>query len=290
MLIQDSISMQYKQRIFRLAAVRKEAGMTLVELMVGIVIGLLVVGAAIAGLMVSRKASGTVSDATQLQQQASYAFRVLGQQIRQAGSLELNLDVDKAPGSSTPLSAAAKAGFKLDYTQWDQIISGNDAPNDTEFALTVGYKNYFEDQFDPSSVATLFRDCLGEGGGQSGGSFPSHIINRFAVRDGSLLCNGATGNTQPIIRNVNDFRVQYYVQSDSITGQPKLKRVSAADVTKWADVVALEVCLDLVGDVAVDVPATSTYRNCSNADVSYGGRIHQVFRNVFQLRSQGVLG
>lgn len=289
MLSKYSMLLQRKKQFPRIFAMRKEAGMTLVELMVGIVIGLLVVGAAIAGLMASRSASGTVSDATQLQQQASYAFRVLGQQIRQAGSLELNLDVEKAPGSTTPLSAGSKVGFKVDYTQWDQIIEGKDSPTGAEYALTVGYQNYFEDQFDTSSTATLFRDCLGEGGLQSGGAYP-RIINRFAVRNGALVCNGATGSTQEIIRNVNDFRVGYYVQSDAATGIPKLKKVNAADIEKWSDIVALEICLDLVGDVAVNLPANSTYRNCANEAASYGGRIHQVFRNVFQLRSQGVLG
>ena len=289
MLQEYSMPMQHKQRLFHVSAARKEAGMTLVELMVGVVIGLLVVGVAAAGLMASRRASGAVGDATQLQQQASYAFRILGQQIRQAGSMELNLDVEKTPGSTNPLSAGSKVGFRVDYTQWDQIISGKDNPGSSEYALTVGYQNYFEDQLDASSSATLFRDCLGEGGSQISGVYP-RIVNRFVVRNGALVCNGATGSTQEIIRNVNDFRVQYYVQSDAETGTPKLKKLKAEDVTKWSEVVALEVCLDLVGDVAVDLPATSTYRNCAGADVGYGGRIHQVFRNVFQLRSQGVLG
>lgn len=289
MLSKYSVPVQLKRPLPRIVSMRREAGMTLVELMVGIIIGLLVVGAAIAGLMASRSASGTVSDATQLQQQASYAFRILGQQIRQAGSLELNLDVERVTGSTTPLSAGSKVGFKVDYTQWDQIIDGKDSPAGNEFALTVGYQNYFEDQFDAASTTTLFRDCLGEGGLQSGGDYP-RIINRFAVRNGALVCNGASGNTQEIIRNVNDFRVGYYVQSDAVTGVPKLKKVNAADVERWSDVVALEICLDLIGDVAVHLPANSTYRNCSNNAVGYGGRIHQVFRNVFQLRSQGVLG
>ena len=288
MLQKYSTPMQRKQRFSALSVGRVQAGFTLVELMVAILIGLLVVGVALAGLMASRGVSGTVSDATQLQQQASYAFRVLGQQVRQAGSMELNLDTEKASGSTAPLSAGAKVGFELGYTQWDQIINGIDAPNSTQFALTVGYQNYGEQQAD-GTTASLLRDCLGQGGTPTGGSYP-RIINRFAVRDGVLVCNGATGNTQPIIRNVNDFRVQYYVQSDAVGGAPKLKKVNAAGVTQWAEVVAVEVCLDLVGDRAVDLPATSTYRNCAGADVSYGGRIHQVFRNIFQLRSQGVLG
>ena len=288
MLQKYSTPMQCKQRFPRLSVARMQAGLTLVELMVAILIGMLVVGVAVAVLMASRGVSGTVSDATQLQQQASYAFRVLGQQIRQAGSMELDLDTEKAPGSTTPLSAGAKVGFEVGYTQWDQIIDGIDAPNSTQFALTVGYQNYGEQQVD-GTTASLLRDCLGQGGTPTGGSYP-RIINRFAVRDGALVCNGATGSTQPIIRNVNDFRVQYYVQSDAAGGAPKLKKVNAADVTQWAEVVAVEVCLDLVGDRAVDLPADSTYRNCAETDVSYGGRIHQVFRNVFQLRSQGVLG
>ena len=60
--------------------------------MVGIAIGLLVVAVAMGALMASRGISGTVSEATSMQQQAAYAFRVIGQQIRQAGSLELNLN------------------------------------------------------------------------------------------------------------------------------------------------------------------------------------------------------
>ena len=280
---------QCKQRLSSLSSGRMQAGLTLVELLVGIIIGLLVVGVAVAGLMASRGVSGTVSDATQLQQQASYAFRILGQQIRQAGSIELNLDAERSSGSTTPLAAGSKVGFEVGYTQWNQIISGIDTPSSTDFALTVGYQNYFEDQVDASSTTTLFRDCLGQGGSLSSGVYP-RIINRFAVRDGALVCNGAAGNTQPIIKNVSDFKVQYYVQTGAATGSPKLQKVNAAGVTQWADVVAVEVCLDLVGDRPVDLPVTSTYRNCADANVSYNGRIHQVFRNVFQLRSQGVLG
>ena len=64
-----------------------QRGVTLVELMVGIAIGLLVVAVATSALMVSRGISGTVSDASGLHQQAAHAMRVIGQQVRQAGSL-----------------------------------------------------------------------------------------------------------------------------------------------------------------------------------------------------------
>src|SRR5256885_14199587 len=78
-----------------------QKGFTLLELMVGVAIGLLVVAVATAALMVSRGVSGTVSDASGIQQQAAYAMRVIGLQLRQAGSLYLNLD----PRNQKPAAA-----------------------------------------------------------------------------------------------------------------------------------------------------------------------------------------
>ena len=70
-------------------AMRRQAqrGITLLELMIGIAIGLLVVAVAMAALMVSRGVSGTVSDASGIQQQAAYGMRLIGLQLRQGGSL-----------------------------------------------------------------------------------------------------------------------------------------------------------------------------------------------------------
>ena len=69
------------------AATRMQRGVTLIELMVGVAIGLLVVAVAMSALMVSRGVSGTVSDESGLQQQAAYAMRLMAKQMRQAGSL-----------------------------------------------------------------------------------------------------------------------------------------------------------------------------------------------------------
>ena len=70
---------------------QRHRGVTLIELLVGLIIGLLTVAVAMGALMVSRGVSGTGSDASEIQQQGSYAMRVIGQQIRQAGSLKLDL-------------------------------------------------------------------------------------------------------------------------------------------------------------------------------------------------------
>lgn len=271
-------------------AIERQTGLTLVELMVGVTIGMLIVAVAIGALMVSHGASSTVTEAAQLQQQASYAFRILGQQIRQAGSLELNLDTETNQGTSTSLSAGSKVAFLVGYNRWDQIITGVDAPGSTQFALTVGHQNYAERLGNEANeIGSLFRDCLGQGGVAVSGSYP-RIISRFALRNGELVCRGTAGQAQAIIQNVAGFQVWYYTQTGAASGAPRIGRVPASEVANWADVVAVEVCLDMVGSHRADVPESSRYRNCQDQSVRYGDRIHQVYRNVFQLRSQGVLG
>ena len=116
------------------------------------------------------------------------------------------------------------------------------------------------------------------------------------MRNNSLVCAGANneagdpGTAQEIIQNVHEFKVSYYIQQNASTGAPSIKKVNAAGVSDWSDVFAIEVCLDMVGNQAIDLPSSSKYKDCSNNDASYGNRAHQVFRNIFEIRSQGVFG
>ena len=114
----------------------KQSGVTLIELMVGIAIGLLTIAVAMGAIMVSRGVSGTISDATQIQQQASYAFRVIGQQLRQAASIKLNLAAQK------PLGSAIEAADVVAFTPDKLInpIAGKDSPGSGEYALSVPTK------------------------------------------------------------------------------------------------------------------------------------------------------
>src|SRR5690606_38077148 len=93
-----------------------QRGVTLIELLVGITIGLLTIAVAMGALMVSRGVSGTVSDSALIQQQASYAFRVIGQQLRQAGSVKLKLSAAKMIEDETPPLAGEAVAFETDYS------------------------------------------------------------------------------------------------------------------------------------------------------------------------------
>lgn len=286
-----------------------QRGVTLLELLVGITIGLLTIAVAMGALMVSRGVTGTVSDASDIQQQASYAFRIMGQQLRQSGSIKLKLSATKLEGDITPALVGEPVAFETDFTDGTNAftlatdtLSGLDSPGASEYKLTTGYRNYAEPVYTSASEQSMLRNCLG------GNGTPTLIQSQFVlnVATNELRCNGpsAGGNDiQPIVRNVANFQVRYLMQSAAGTGNPNLRYVDAATVGApgtpgWAQVFAVEVCLVLYGNEKIDLPAGSSYTDCDGATAvnlitlaePRNRRMHMVFRNVYQLRSQGLTG
>ena len=292
-----------------------QSGATLIEPLVGITIGLLTIAVAMGALILSRGISGTVSDTSHMQQQASYAFRVIGQQLRQAGSMQLNLAVNKT--AIETITAEDLVAFSPDseiYPAFSSTppntpaVSGKDTPSSWEYKISVAYQNYQEAIFPIGSKKSLFRDCLG--------AQPSTTIiqSQFVLTKDELYCAGSDPkNKQQIIKNVADFQVRYLIQSsDTATaGLPTIQYVNAAGVPDyaeisgqdWGTVFGVEVCLVLYGDERVDMPDNSTYTGCEvdvdgkRIDVNMGNlpadrknRLHMAFRSVYQLRSQGRTG
>ncbi|GAB2489257.1 hypothetical protein GCM10027082_45350 [Comamonas humi] len=281
----------------------REHGVSLVELMVGIAIGLLVVAVAGGALMASRSVSGTVSDASQLQQDAAYAFRVIGQQLRQAGSLYLNpsaqgtdpllnggKSIDVAEPVAFEVSVQAKAGSGKPFNPKTHTISGSDD------SLTLGYRRYKEPVFTADAPQSQARNCLG---GPGTANTDLRVESIFRFNGTSLSCGGndTANRLQPIIQNVANFRVRYLRQT-APHSSPQLQYVDAASIgSNWTQVFGIEVCLELYGNEPIDMPRGSTYTNCDGTAVDLAAltaprtrRMHLVFRNVYQLRSQGLIG
>lgn len=288
---------------------RTQRGVTLIELMVGITIGLLTVAVAMGALMVSRGISGTVNDASNIQQQAAYAMRVIGLQLRQAGSLRLNLQ----PGTNataepylaavafeTTVQAPASAASASIYSNFDpakDTLNGTASPA----TFTVGYRRYTEPVFTSLSEESMVRNCVG---GPIDNSTDQSMTSTFQLDGTNLRCSG-NGDLQPIVGNVANFQVRYLIQDNASTpGDSKVRSVDASGVTNWGQVQAVEVCLVLYGNEAMDIPGPTsdtpkqgTYTDCDGTAVSMNAltgvrnkRMHIAFRNTFQLRSQGLIG
>ena len=258
-------------------------GATLLELLVGITIGLLTVAVAVGALVVSRGISGTVSEASQLQQQASYAFRVIGQQLRQAGSRQLD------PLTTPDVHAKFYAPNDVPV-EFSGImpISGKDAPGTTEFALEVNYQNIKElTVLQPTDGEYQIRNCLQEKAEAASVPLPM-VSNKFKrnTTDGTLVCAG-TGAAQPIIQNVKDFTIQYLTQATDGTpsAAPTYQYVSATTAgSGWLKVYAVQVCLELEGTERIDT-AGAKYIKCDGSEVDRGNKLRMVFRNTYHIRN-----
>lgn len=271
--------------------VTRQQGVTLIELMVGIAIGLMVVAVALGALMASRGITGTVSEATALQQQAAYAFRVIGQQIRQAGSIELNLNpsivltpASGANAAMSPVAFDAPDPARKPFVRASSTINGATTP----LSVTVGYQNYTEATVAASDTSML-RDCLGQNPAlAASGSLGAPVLTSKFERNADkneLACTGAGGgDKQALIGNVTDMQVRYVEQAPGTT---TLKYLPSSPLpSNWSNIYAIEVCLELTGTEPVPTSG-ATYKNCSGTDTSYGDRLKMVFRNVYQIRSQG---
>lgn len=269
-----------------------QKGVTLIELMVGITIGLLVVATATGALMASRGISSTVSEASNLQQQASHAFRVIGQQIRQAGSIQLDLNPNIAQISTTDSNTAMipvafdppdPTGARPPFNRASSTLSGSTDPS-----ITTGYQNYFE--YTTTSTSTsLLRDCLGQNPATaSSGTLAATpmLTSRFERKASTneLVCTSTGSNTsQAIIGNLTDMTVRYLEQSNSGSN---MRYLAAGEIDNWNRIYAVEICLELSGTEKISTP-DAKYISCSGVSTSYGDRMKMIFRNIYQVRSQG---
>ena len=242
-----------------------------------------------------------MSDASSIQQQGAFAMRTIGLQLRQTGSLRLNLNPGIVRAAAPYLAPAAfetKAG-QFDPTTPTGILEGKDSPGATEFKLDVRYSSYTEPLF-VGGTQSQARDCLGAN------PDPNLLESKFSLRVNpvtnvpELVCASAGSiAAQPLVQNVANCQVRYLLQDNTSTpGSSTLKSVDAAGVgVDWAKVQGVDVCLVLYGTERIDLPTGSNYTDCDGAAVDMSTltgararRMHVTFRNTFQLRSQGLIG
>ena len=284
----------------------RQSGVTLIELMVGLAIGLLVVAVAMGALMVSRGISGTVSDASGIHQQGAYILRVVSQQLRQTGSLYLN--PDPVGGASTDVLSPVAFEIKADAVGSGNSFVQAESISGADTTVTAAFRRYQDNVFlaenaTSTTIGTDFlaRNCVGAPGNSS---TDQRVESTFAFDSTKNELQGGGNGTaaQPIAQNVAQFQVTYMVQTTDAAGNTTVQYVkgsdmpAAATVPTWRRVQGVQVCLVLYGSEPVDMPAGSSYTDCAGTSVNMTtltgerkNRMHLLFRNTYQLRSQGLL-
>ena len=275
--------------------------MTLVEILVGLVIGLMIIAIALVSLQVSQFVSTSVGESTSLRQDANMALRLIGIQIRQTASVALNLQPALGNGLETealrPVIFEPVVSTNGQATSIENAIPAISSPTVSKSVgatLQVQYENYVEsllgDSISPSLDSSL-RDCLGQN--QSNRSLSSFIASTFFLRDGNLMCTGVAGNPQPVISNVKDFAIRLLLQlpQDAAGAEPHFQYVAPLDLNRnaqqWKYVSAVEVCLELESPSMKAPDVGASYQKCDGQTQAKNDRFVVIARQLFHIRPFG---
>lgn len=275
-------------------------GVSLVELLVGVAIGLLVVLAGMGTIVLNRTSSNTISDTAALTSQASNALRQVSFVLRQAGALE--------PSTVPHPTVAGQVQHILAQNidvQPTTIRCREEAGTCTTNpeTLIISYLNR-----NPPGVTTaseITRDCQGNGVVIPGG-VPNQgvqINNFFTLAGGELSCRSTWGRdidtvatrtiaarsisvNQPILSSVEAFQLRYLVdQGNNTTRWQRAPAIQTAGT--WNQVVAVEICLQVRGEVNHGTLMTGKYFDCDGNEQDHSQFLRVVVRQTVQLRNRG---
>lgn len=277
-------------------------GAALLEIMIGLAIGLLICATALNALHISRALSEITGDAIAMQQDVTTALRIIGLQIRQAGSAALDLQPALSAGDATQQGAvvfepAPEARPDANGTPtMEPSVAAPVVAKSTGATLQLRHASPTEDLF-KSRNSTIRgsqqHDCLGQN--TSNRLLASIITSTFFVRDGQLMCTGVAGSPQPMISHVKGFAVRMLVQSfeQNQEGEYSLFYVDASDLDSAmvargrAVVRAVEVCLEIESPRAAPPDTHLPYRRCNGEQPVRSHRLVHVTRHLFAIRPQG---
>ena len=256
-------------------------GFALIELMIGLTIGLLVVIAASASFTNTHLSSLAVNDSLELHQTADAVFRVLEFQIAQAGAPTL-LAVNNG-GSS-----AMQVRFNDAFTGFDPSVT---LASGQIFAIhgerVTGANNTGADTLRTSRQDDgVSANCLGTV--VSNGEAGVRIDSQFFLSGNVLMCRADNPVAQPIAENVEDFQVRYGVRvgaAGANASNAQYQFFTADQITAWARVQAVSICLQIRSETAGLPDPPQPVQGCQEQDIAPDGRLHLITTRLITVRN-----
>lgn len=295
----------------------KQAGFSLVELLVALAIGLVLSGALAVTYLGSLQTSRATMALAQLNEDGQAALAMMVQQLRQAGYNPA------PPGAAAPRDLkvegitlfACDTGFDSVKSPIPSLQCNAGKPGQGALAIV-----YLADRFNTvptTDTPPRATDCVGTGihalEDDNGPYFVAQ--NRFFIANGNLMCAGSGGvkpftNQQPFVENVEELRLTFGVSSPRSTSTAPAGYLSAAEVggltgsdgvfadaeflalapaQRWDKVVSVRVCLLMrsAGGVLEPGNAPQPYLDCDGTlrDAT-DGRLRRAFSTTVLLRNR----
>lgn len=294
---------------------RWQAGVSLIELLVAMMLGLVIMGALVVMYLGGGKALRNVQAQAQMNQDAQMVLAAIAHELAQAGYNP----VRNTSGAKNDLGQmgwtlfACDTGFTgaTDKNPKVGALKCNAAGGG--FALAVVYEGDLSTG--QKTSAKLPMDCVGNGvaatATPAGASF--YIMQaRLYVANKALMCRGSGTLTQAeaLAENIESMTATFAVADpaapDNLNVKGYLTATQINDPTypalaalplleeRWNKVVAARICIVVVSENIVlddqdDAGAQPSYLDCGGATVPItDGRLRRAYRSMVLLRNHGV--
>jgi len=273
------------------AAVRYQRmqGLSLVEVMVSLVIGLVVVGAVLVSYITAGTTGRQQAAYAEMNENAQLALTLIARDLLLAGfSAPLGVAADGLSFTRTYASRpvfGCRTGFAAPATTGAVAcaLSGSDA-------LEVVYQADAANSVPTASGVPT--DCLGNGLADAGGFYLAY--NRYYLATSSsgrseMHCASRQGaGGQPLVDNVEGMTV-WYGEANAASPRAVARYVRANAVSDWGLVLSVRVCLLMRSSESVlaNSEDTVTYLDCDSAQqTSADGFVRRAFFSTTTLRNK----
>lgn len=290
---------------------RRQSGVTLVELMVSMTIGLFLLGAV---GMIYITTSGSARSSTlesQMNEDASLALEILQQQIRLAGFSTVDTATSKRKFSGIAVRGC-DGGFTTNNGTTEFGTLACPTATTGSDAIAVRYEATLLNSQEVGTT-NLPGNCSYDSitawvAGATEGSAESITLadNRYYIADDgdvpTLYCKGRDGSVDDgfsaaaaLIPNIEDMQIQYAITNLPVDGEALPHQVTAyveaADLANWSRVAAIRICL--IARSAQPVPTGDNsrsdlgwYRDCAGDAVTKDDRyLRRAYVTTIQLRN-----
>ena len=264
-------------------------GLSLVEVMVSLVIGVMVTGAVLVSFIGSGKTGRQQAAYAEMTENAQLALTLMSRELLLAGfSAPTGLAVG---GASFSRAYAGRPVFGCQYgfvtpNTTSTVACGTAGTDAIELVYVADSANTV------ATAAKLPTDCLGNGLSDAGGYYVAY--NRYYLATSAsgrpeLHCASRQGFAgQPLVENVQSMTI-WYGEANAVNPRAVVRYVRAGQVTDWGLVLSVRLCLlmrssEAVLDTGED---TRTYLDCDSAQqASSDGLARRAFFSTTTLRNK----
>ena len=235
-------------------------GISLIELLISLVIGLVVVGAVMVSIIGSGQTGRYQAAFAQMNEDAQIAFSILTRDIQMAGYSQPTGLVSTIPATPTPTMV-----FSFGTLGTNTHVIGCDTgfadPRAVPLTCGTATTPAFEVVYEADAGNTVLNgagrpsDCLGNRIGAVADPAPYVASNRYFLSvdansgrpELSCASAGAAATPGPLVENIEDMRVLYGVAaapgSTQVLRYVTATQVRAIGPNEWFNVISLRLCL-----------------------------------------------